>query len=199
MNKVRGFKIRIRKPRLLSALKQAGPLRIPEASQEKIQGIVEEAYTLIDPAVVFDTFFEGEELRDEVFRHISLGSEALSGLLAGSEAFTLMAATIGERLEERVDTLKEKDLGAAFILDAAGSEAAEQCANFVTSVLREQAGKKDCAPGKRYSPGYGDWPLEATPRILEYIPGDKIGISLTPSGIMLPRKSITAVQPWVSR
>ena len=45
----------------------------------------------------------------------------------------------------------------------------------------------------RFSPGYGDWPLEQQPELLRLAHADKIGVSLSSSLMLMPRKSITAI------
>ena len=78
-----------------------------------------------------------------------------------------------------------------------GSEAAEQSMNLASKILREKASKQDCYLSNRMSPGFGDWPIEASRQILNYIGGDKIDIALRDEGILNPRKSITAIQAWI--
>ena len=49
-----------------------------------------------------------------------------------------------------------------------------------------------CAP--RFSPGYGDFPLECQGMLLEALEaGKRIGIKLTDSLLMMPSKSVSAV------
>ena len=46
----------------------------------------------------------------------------------------------------------------------------------------------------RYSPGYGDWPLEAQRRLFELLDAPrKAGVSLTDSLLMVPSKSVSAI------
>ena len=46
----------------------------------------------------------------------------------------------------------------------------------------------------RYSPGYGDWPITVQPRIAALLDTPKrIGLYVTDTFLMLPRKSVTAV------
>ena len=46
----------------------------------------------------------------------------------------------------------------------------------------------------RYSPGYGDLPLEVQKPLLEYLnAGRAIGLTLTATNLMVPRKSVTAI------
>ena len=45
----------------------------------------------------------------------------------------------------------------------------------------------------RFSPGYGDWPIQAQPEMLRLAKAHEIGISLTSSLMLTPRKSVTAI------
>ena len=45
----------------------------------------------------------------------------------------------------------------------------------------------------RFSPGYGDWDVHAQPDLLRLTQAETIGISLTESFMLRPRKSVTAV------
>ena len=56
----------------------------------------------------------------------------------------------------------------------------------------------ELAPGEslvtRYSPGYGDWPLDAQRELLALLDTPRaIGVSLTDSLLMVPSKSVSAV------
>jgi cobalamin-dependent methionine synthase I len=48
----------------------------------------------------------------------------------------------------------------------------------------------------RFSPGYGDWTLDNQPQVLQLAEAERIGITLTESNIMIPRKSVSAVIGW---
>jgi hypothetical protein len=45
----------------------------------------------------------------------------------------------------------------------------------------------------RYSPGYGDWDITDQPHILALAGGEAIDVSVTPSCMLIPRKSVTAI------
>ena len=46
----------------------------------------------------------------------------------------------------------------------------------------------------RFSPGYGDFPLEAQPSIVRTLRADiRLGLTVLPTHLLLPTKSITAV------
>ena len=45
----------------------------------------------------------------------------------------------------------------------------------------------------RFSPGYGDWPLEQQPELIRVTKCESIGITLSESKMLVPRKSVTAI------
>lgn len=80
----------------------------------------------------------------------------------------------------------------ALAMDAMASAAIEQICNRAEEQFREQM------PGIyftwRYSPGYGDLPLELQPQILQLLDAQKrLGLTVTPEHILIPRKSVTAL------
>lgn len=49
-------------------------------------------------------------------------------------------------------------------------------------------------PNARYSPGYGDWGLDAQPQMLAAVDAQRrLGLTLTPTLLLVPTKSVTAV------
>jgi len=45
----------------------------------------------------------------------------------------------------------------------------------------------------RFSPGYGDLPLEVQPALLEAAQAHRIGVTAAPSLMMIPQKSVSAL------
>jgi len=79
----------------------------------------------------------------------------------------------------------------AFCSTRAPIEAAEQTANWAFTEICHQATKLGLNHSYRFSPGYGKWGLEAQDYIFDLLPADSIEVSLTPSMMMMPRKSIS--------
>lgn len=113
-------------------------------------------------------------------------------LLAGCEAVVFFAATLGAEAEALLRRAQITDMSDAVILDACGSAAIENvCDNFCADLAAEEA---PLIPTDRFSPGYGDLPFAQQPdfcRLLDV--GRRIGVTLSPSGLMLPQKSVTAL------
>lgn len=135
--------------------------------------------------------------RTLTFRNSSftIQSSQVSAMLRGSDRAALFMVTIGPALEGRVkELLDSEEPTRAFILDAAGSETSDAAADYVhRTVLSEIASRDGRTVTPRFSPGYGDWDLCVQPDLLRACRGDRIGISVTRSCLMLPRKSVSAV------
>ncbi|MCC6751891.1 MAG: hypothetical protein IT371_29830 [Deltaproteobacteria bacterium] len=109
-----------------------------------------------------------------------------------AQALTVGLVTAGAELEGRVAELADAgDLTRALLLDAMGSAAAEEAADRLSAII--SAGGETDAPaaGCRLSPGYGDWPLAAQTSLFALLPSQEVGVSLLPSMLMQPRKSVS--------
>ncbi len=198
MNKIIGFKIKIRKNEVLRNLKYSSNTgNIPENIENIISRQIEKGYSLIEPSVVFETYKSSSADYEDIVSSLLLGSAHIKDILKDAYGFTLMAATIGKRIEEEIESLKENDLTSAFVLDAVGSEAAEQSANFVSGIIKREAKRRECYLSHRFLPGYGDWPLSASKRILDCLDSGKVDIKVRKSGIINPRKTIIAIESWL--
>ena len=129
------------------------------------------------------------------FRTADLGfsSKTLERHLGGCGEVYLSCGTVGapfDALLRRVSAVSGLD---ALIVQAIGAAAVEKHMDTVDEEIRAEL-----APGEslvsRYSPGYGDFPLEASRRILELLDAPRrMGVSLTDSLLLVPSKTVTAV------
>lgn len=104
----------------------------------------------------------------------------------------LAVCTAGEELEGKIQqAFQEGNPVDAVILDAIGSVAAEAVAGLVNQQIDEWARDNGLYTTRRFSPGYGDWPVEEQKFIFSYFPPAPAGVRLTPGGMMLPRKSVS--------
>jgi len=112
----------------------------------------------------------------------------------GVEAAVFFVVTIGHALEREVDLcfLQRDPVGALF-LDAVGSVAAEAVADRLTSVIASEAEALGFRTSSRCSPGYCNWSLEIQKTVFRVLDGNGIGVELTDSMLMIPRKSISGV------
>lgn len=115
-------------------------------------------------------------------------------LLEKSYSVCGIAATIGSSLDDKIDLLlEEKKLALSYIYDAIGSVAIEELVDNICNDVKLNKSKENISYTRRFSPGYGDWPIENQKDFLKWLGADKIGISLSESCQMFPRKSVSAI------
>lgn len=117
-------------------------------------------------------------------------SKDLARHLKGCRQVLIMAATLGIKTDNAVRRLT---LGSV----AEGAAAQAVAAALIESYCDELQEKTDTGELKqrpRFSPGYGDWPLEEQKKIFRLLDcGKNIGLTLTEGMVMVPTKSVTAV------
>lgn len=115
-------------------------------------------------------------------------------MLAPCREGILLAATLGAQSERLLLREQARGSAEAVMMDAVLSAAIEAVCDQAESELREEAQRRGMYLTDRFSPGYGDMPLEQTREICEILDASKsIGLTVSHSGIMIPRKSVTAV------
>ena len=83
--------------------------------------------------------------------------------------------------------------GAGGAADTRASVRAGQAAEAAEARLRALAAAEGLYLTGRYWPGYGDWPIGVQPRIAALLDTPRrIGLCVTDTCLMLPRKSVTA-------
>ncbi|MBN1505061.1 MAG: hypothetical protein JW952_08385 [Candidatus Eisenbacteria bacterium] len=104
----------------------------------------------------------------------------------------LSVCTIGAPLEERVSEYSSAgELTRSLILDAAGSVLTEAVCDYANEKICGRAVGRSLYTTRRVSPGYGRWKIEEQKVIFQLLPADSIGVTLTKSYMMIPRKSVS--------
>ena len=146
--------------------------------EKTIEDAFREAKDLIRPKGIY-LFAAGDDLPG-------------SGQFAGLERMAFCICTIGPDLEERVTGLSEEgNLLDAVVLDAIGSAAAEAVARFLDDIIAKAAAAEGLKTSCRASPGYGDWHVREQKNLFELLDGGVIGVKLSESSMMIPRKSVS--------
>ena len=113
--------------------------------------------------------------------------------LAGCTEAVLLAVTLGPGADAQIRRAGVGDVAAGAASDALASVLAEQAAEAAEARLRALAAAEGMYLTGRYSPGYGDWPIGVQPRIAALLDTPRrIGLCVTGTCLMLPRKSVTA-------
>jgi hypothetical protein len=120
----------------------------------------------------------------------------LANEFAGAEEVVINVATIGPRIEARVQELfAQKKPLEAVTLDAAGSAASSAASRFVNGVIYQQAAQEGMKAGRIFRPGNQHWDLIGQRTLFAIMPAETIGVTLTSSCLILPRKSSSGVIP----
>lgn len=127
-------------------------------------------------------------------------SRSLARLLAGADAVSLVAATLGSGVDELIrDLFAQEEFALATIVDAAGSVLVHGLAEWVRGALLRQAEAAGRAAGLTplYGPGYGDWPVEEQAALTSLAGGDAIGLRCTETCYLVPQKSLVGLFGWL--
>lgn len=119
------------------------------------------------------------------------GSTALE-MLAGCDQAVLLACTLGARFDAKLLAIQARDMAKAVIYDALGSAFVEAGCDQAERDIAVRF--PDLFLTDRFSPGYGDLPLDIQPALCAALDtGRRLGVTVTPSLLMNPVKSVTAV------
>lgn len=125
---------------------------------------------------------------------LKLESKDLYKVLKDCNKCILMAATLGMDIEKDIKKYSYTELTKGIIIDSCGTTAIEEVCDKVQDEIKNTILKDGQYLTFRYSPGYGDLPIEKNIEILNILNGQKeIGLTITNSGIMIPRKSVVAI------
>ena len=113
--------------------------------------------------------------------------------LAGCRQILLMGATLGAGVDRAIHIEEVRDALSALVMDSAASTLIEAVCDSFEAELRRRAAEEGKFLTTRFSPGYGDLPLSVQNRFGELIEARRIGLTITPEHIMIPRKSVTAI------
>ena len=178
-------------------LRYAG-VRTKDGVSEELSELIEQSIRELEDKLCYKICFcelpvlrcEGE--MDLGFARVS--SRSLEKNLSGCDSVIIFAATVGIELDRLIARHSLTSPTRALVLDAIGAERIESlCDSFFADIKNEKAATGRCVR-PRFSPGYGDLPLELQRNIFDTLSCHKrIGVSLNESMLMSPSKSVTAI------
>lgn len=167
-----------------------------------IKNAIDVGYSLIDAQAVYRTFRlvkeEGLPPGVEGAPGLFFGKK-IAALLEECDYVSLMCTTIGPALPRRVEETIKKEATDAFYLEHVGGWMADYLADRVEERIVQECAKNGYTVTMRYSPGYGDWTLDAQPLLLKLLESERIGVTLSETFIMEPRKSVSAALGWLPK
>lgn len=125
---------------------------------------------------------------------VKVKSTGLAKNLKNCQSAVIFAATAGAKIDRLIEKYNRIDLSRAVMLQAVGTERVEALCDLFSRDIELQKKQKGEFTRPRFSPGYGDLPLEIQRDIFRVLdPFKNIGVSLCESLLMTPSKSVTAI------
>ena len=125
---------------------------------------------------------------------MQIASNDLRKNLESCEEVFLFAATLGSGPDLLIRRASAQRMSDAVIYQAICAEMIESYCDQICARLRRQAAEEGLYLKPRFSPGYGDLPLDLQKDLLRILDAPKkIGLTLTDSLLMMPSKSVTAL------
>ena len=124
---------------------------------------------------------------------LTLTGRDIARLLQNSRRCYLLAATLGPGVDALIRQRQAQSMAEAVVCDAAATALIECVCDEAEKALAAGLAKGERLT-RRYSCGYGDLPLSLQPDFVRVLDTPrKIGLACTPSLLLTPQKSVTAV------
>lgn len=171
-------------------LRYAGCKEADDAVRALMENCLKEARGALSYRVCWGEFPVKTDKNRCDLQYMTIASKDLVKNLQGCGRVVLFAATVGIELDRLILKYSRIAPTKALLMQAIGAERIEALCD---AFCAELANKRGCALRPRFSPGYGDLPLEAQREIFALLGCEKrIGLSLNESLLMSPTKSVTA-------
>lgn len=168
-----------------------------EASPEILQMVdacIEEARPKLTYKVCYSVFDVKESKGGLDLSFMATDSRDLAKNLADCKQAVLLAATVGLELDRLIAKYGRISPVKALCFQAIGAERIESLCDAFNDEVETGCREKGLFTRPRFSPGYGDWGIEAQRSIFTALDcSRKIGLSLNQSLLMSPSKSVTAL------
>ena len=169
------------------------PDRADEALRAQVEDCAREVLSSIRPRWswrVAEISLESDGVRLQ--GGLLLPGADLKAHLSGCNRAAIFCATLGADVDALIRRAERLDMARALTLDCCASAAVEEVCDRIEAEL--QGKFPGCSFPFRYSPGYGDLPLEVQGPLLELLDAPRrAGLYATASHLLTPRKSVTAI------
>ncbi len=175
----------------------AGYKGVPSQEESELTKLLEQVIKEMEPHLIYRVCYRRMELswQDGIpALPFEAQSQDLAKCLQGCNEIILFAATIGLELDRRIAREQYLFPTKALLLQALGAERIEALCDTFCLDIKQNANEKGLQITPRFSPGYGDLPLEVQKDFFRLLDCNrKIGVTLNQSLLMTPSKSVTAI------
>lgn len=160
-------------------------------SNGEFDELLEACLSELLPQLSYKICWRVSDISDEV---VKTSSRVLSRALRGCDKLVLFAATIGLAPDRLIAKYGRLSPSKALCIQAIGAERIESLCDAFCDEIAADFAEKGYHARPRFSPGYGDFPLDVQKAIFQSLDCPrKIGLSLNDSLLMSPSKSVTAL------
>ena len=125
---------------------------------------------------------------------VKSGSVNLGENLKNCSRILVFAATVGIEVDRLIARYGAMSPTKALFFQAIGAERIESLCDIFCIEQREEKKKIGKGTRARFSPGYGDFPIDMQRDIFKVLdPSKRIGLTLNESMLISPSKSVTAI------
>lgn len=171
---------------------------VGEQADENIQRLLdiceEQVLSVIEPRYLYQVF-DVEFAPKNVLLNgctLALAGYDICNFLKGCTKVVVLCATLSINLDRYIKLIQYQDMTKAVIADSLSSVAIEIVCDNVAEEIKENY--PQYFQTTRFSPGYGDFPVEMQKELLTVLDAQKkIGITATDDFMLTPKKSVTAV------
>ena len=173
----------------------AGLMKANDFDEQKIEDACQDARLLAAPKGIWQLYdYDCETQTVQAAPPFHIEGTKIGKHLSGCDKVILLAVTVGDAIEDMVTKrFADGEYASSVLLDAAATTAVEQLADGMEKAIKPKMAAQGYGMRWRFSPGYGDWPIEQQPELIRLAHAGEIGVSLSSSMMLIPRKSITAI------
>ncbi|MCE5328740.1 hypothetical protein LLG07_00140 [bacterium] len=119
----------------------------------------------------------------------------ISKILTGSKTSTIFITTLGSKVDEIIkETSYSGDTLSTIVMDAITTEILIILGDYISRTIKKEGiREKDWGSTCKYSPGQYKWTIEEQKELFSMVEGNKIGVELNSSYLMVPFKSTSGV------
>ena len=151
---------------------------------------------LLEPAIAYELHAITEVNRHRLCLEggAVLHGWLLPSVLKSARELAVVVCTIGPKLEKKVtDYSAQKALLQAFLLDGIGSAAVDALVQKACHFMRHEALSRNYQASSPLNPGMPGLPISEQCQLFQLVPAGQIGVHLTSSAMMAPRKSVSMI------
>jgi hypothetical protein len=153
-----------------------------------------EAQQLVEPAACWDAVPVREIRHEKVVlaNGAKIGGGPVAAVFGGADDLVVAVCTVGARISERTDFYtRGKDLFRGMVLSDLASYAVDLVRQEVCELVEDEARGNGLHVSTPLSPGESEWSVREQETLFSLIDASRIGVTLTPSMVMRPLKSLS--------